>query len=293
MDSNAVKPSPLVSVLMTAYNREKYIAEAIESVLASSYYNFELIIVDDCSIDKTVEIAKSYEAKDNRIKVYINKHNLGDYPNRNMAASYATGKYIKYLDSDDLIYRYGLEVMVNSMEKFPEAVLGITSRNSVPFKPFPILLTPQDTFKKHFFEYGFLDYGPSGTIIKRKSFELNGRFSGKRLIGDVECWTKMAMINCIVELPPSLTFWRRHSGQEFNVGKGKIDEGYFIVNFHLLMDILKSENCPLDNQQKQLLIKKYTRMYLIQLFKYFLKSGDLVKCLKIYKILRLELINLI
>ena len=67
-----VEDSPLVSVLMTAYNREKYIAEAIESVLASTYTNFELIIVDDCSTDKTVEIAKSYEVKDNRIKVYIN-----------------------------------------------------------------------------------------------------------------------------------------------------------------------------------------------------------------------------
>ena len=86
----------LVSVLMTSFNRDKYIAEAIDSVLASTYQNWELIIVDDCSKDKTVEIAKSYEAKDNRIKVYVNKKNLGDYPNRNKAASYAKGKYIKY-----------------------------------------------------------------------------------------------------------------------------------------------------------------------------------------------------
>ena len=52
---------PLVSVLMTAYNREKYIAEAIESVLASTCKNFELIIVDDCSADNTVAIARGYE----------------------------------------------------------------------------------------------------------------------------------------------------------------------------------------------------------------------------------------
>ena len=52
---------PLVSILMTAYNREKYIAEAIESVLASTYKNFELIIVDDCSKDGTVAIAKTYQ----------------------------------------------------------------------------------------------------------------------------------------------------------------------------------------------------------------------------------------
>ena len=56
-----MKQSPLVSVLMTAYNRELYIAEAIESVLAQDYQNYELIIVDDCSTDHTVEIANSYQ----------------------------------------------------------------------------------------------------------------------------------------------------------------------------------------------------------------------------------------
>ena len=95
---------PLVSVLMTAYNREKYIEEAIGSVLASTYTYFELIIVDDCSKDKTVEIAKKYERMDERVKVYINETNLGDYPNRNKAASYASGEYLKYVDSDDLVY---------------------------------------------------------------------------------------------------------------------------------------------------------------------------------------------
>ena len=64
--------SPVVSVLMTSYNRQDFIAEAIESVLNSTLKNFELIIVDDCSTDKTVDIAKSYEASDNRVKVYVN-----------------------------------------------------------------------------------------------------------------------------------------------------------------------------------------------------------------------------
>lgn len=65
--------TPMVSVLMTAYNREKYISEAIESVLESSYNDFELVIVDDCSSDKTVEIAKQFEAKDNRVRYSLMK----------------------------------------------------------------------------------------------------------------------------------------------------------------------------------------------------------------------------
>ena len=90
--------APLVSVLLTAFNREKYIAEAIESVLSSTFNNYELIIVDDASTDKTVEIIKGYAAKDSRIRFYVNETNLGDYPNRNKIATYATGKYIKYID---------------------------------------------------------------------------------------------------------------------------------------------------------------------------------------------------
>src|SRR5258708_2657866 len=106
---------PLVSVLTTAYNREKYLAECIESVLASTFRDYEHIIVDDQSTDRTYEIALTYAKKDSRIRVYRNEKNLGDYPNRNCAASYATGKYIKYIDADDYVYPHGLAVIVRMM----------------------------------------------------------------------------------------------------------------------------------------------------------------------------------
>ena len=78
-----------VSILTTVYNRDKYLSACIESVLANSYQDWELIIVDDVSSDASVVIARAYEQKDARIKVYVNDKNLGDYPNRNKAASYA------------------------------------------------------------------------------------------------------------------------------------------------------------------------------------------------------------
>jgi glycosyltransferase involved in cell wall biosynthesis len=135
-----------VSILTTVYNREKYIAACIESVLASSYQNWELIIVDDVSSDTSVAIAQRYEQKDARIKVYVNDKNLGDYPNRNKAASYAKGKYLKYLDADDLIYPRCLEVMVQTMEQFPEAGLGISQKVAEDIKPYPFLMDPKETF---------------------------------------------------------------------------------------------------------------------------------------------------
>src|SRR4051812_36005653 len=115
---------PFVSVLMTAYNREAYIEQAIKSVLASTYSNFELIIVDDCSTDRTLDIAQAAANNDARIRIYKNEKNLGDYANKNKAASYARGKYIKYVDSDDMIYPHGLKVIITAMEKFQDAGVG-------------------------------------------------------------------------------------------------------------------------------------------------------------------------
>lgn len=272
-----MEANPVVSVLMTSFNREKYIASAIESVLNSTFTNFELIIVDDGSTDRTVEIAKSFEAKDTRIRFYRNEKNLGDYHNRNKAASYARGKYLKYVDSDDLIYSYGLEVFVKGMEKHPEAALGILSKNPIPFDPFPILLTSEQAIRQHFFGNGLLDYGPTGVIIKREVFESLGSFSGKRFVGDTECWLKIASRYPVVELPPSLTFWRRHEGQEFLTGMNTIDDGYFTMTLPMLNEFFNSEVCPLTPQEKEKILRKEKKARARKLVKYGLKSGNLKK----------------
>ena len=96
--------NPLVSVLMTAYNREKYIAEAIESVLASTYTNFELIIIDDGSVDNTVQIIESFVALHSQnIKFFKNESNLGLVGNWNKCIDLATGDWIKFVFQDDYI----------------------------------------------------------------------------------------------------------------------------------------------------------------------------------------------
>ncbi len=93
---------PLVSVSMPAYNAEIYIADSIESVLNQNYQNFELLICDDGSTDRTLEIIRAYEKKDPRIKVFSMRENVGLASVRNFISSKAQGKYIALLDSDDL-----------------------------------------------------------------------------------------------------------------------------------------------------------------------------------------------
>lgn len=91
----------LVSVIMPAYNCEDYIGESIETVLQQTYHNLELIIVDDCSTDRTLEIVNKYAALDDRISVLYMEKNSGAALARNYAVQTAKGSYLAFLDSDD------------------------------------------------------------------------------------------------------------------------------------------------------------------------------------------------
>lgn len=248
---------PMVSVLMTAYNREKFIAEAIESVLASSYRNIELIIVDDCSKDSTVQISRSYEVNDSRIKVYENKINLGDYPNRNRAASYANGKYLKYLDSDDVMSPNCLEIMVNGMEGNPNCAFGVSSRSLDHL----VVHTTEDAYKVHFFERGILDISPSGSIIRNDIFKIENGFLEMRCVSDFEFWLRLALTYPMIEFEKNLIFWREHDQQEIHLG----NEEYIKHNLNILSE--KVSLSKLSTAEQSAIIsrnKKSTMRFLIK-----------------------------
>ena len=259
-----------VSILTTVYNREKYLAACIDSVLASSYQDWELIIVDDMSTDTSVAIAKRYEKKDARIKVYVNQTNLGDYPNRNKAASYANGTYIKYLDADDVIYPHGLEVMVHTMEQFPKAALGISQKVAEDVKPYPFLMQPKETFKREFLMRGVLGLGPTGTIIRRDVFEKLGGFTGTRYIGDTELWYKIALTHPVVKMEDELIFWRQHDDQE--ITKGQESFFYLENTFKLKLNTLNNKELPLEAPVRQAALKKLTHRFSRNIARLFLKG---------------------
>lgn len=92
---------PLVSVVMPAYNAEKYIGEAVGSVLAQSYTDWELIIINDCSCDRTAEIAGKYSALDPRVSVFHGDVNMGVLRSRAVGTEMSRGEWIAFLDADD------------------------------------------------------------------------------------------------------------------------------------------------------------------------------------------------
>ena len=113
----------LVSVVMPAYNGEKYIADAIESIINQSYTEWELIIVDDASIDNTLDVIKKY--KDDRISLYINDKNRGISYSTNLAISKSNGKYIALLDDDDIATKDRLLLQAEYLDNHPSIdILG-------------------------------------------------------------------------------------------------------------------------------------------------------------------------
>ncbi|MBO5632448.1 MAG: glycosyltransferase family 2 protein [Aeriscardovia sp.] len=92
----------LVSIIMPTYRCGQFIAESIKAVQAQTYQNWELIIIDDCSNDGTVAIVLDFKKQDNRISLYQNASNSGAAISRNTALRYAKGRWIAFLDSDDL-----------------------------------------------------------------------------------------------------------------------------------------------------------------------------------------------
>lgn len=283
--------TPLVSVLMTSYNRDNYIGEAIESVLASTYANFELIIVDDMSSDDTVAIAKSYMRMDSRVRVYENDTNLGDYLNRNRAASYAEGKYIKYVDSDDLIYPESLGIMVSAMERYPSAAVGIQGRNVQENVPYPVYLTSPEAYRMHFFNNGIFDTGPTALIFNHAAFKEGGGFSGKRFIGDTDINLRLSARAGVVVLPSSLVYWRKHDGQEFNVGN--LGTSYMEYTMAMLNDLLNREECPLSKDEVQRILKYYRGIYGRKILKHLFMSKAPVDTYRLFRKMSLSFTDLI
>lgn len=252
-----MKSNPLVSVLMTTYNREKYLAEAVDSVLASTYTNFELIIVDDCSKDNTVAIAKKYAEQDSRIKVFVNEENLGDYPNRNKAAEYAQGKYIKYVDADDYIYPAGLEVLVCMMECFPEAGWGLCSLLPNEKKPFPFVLSPKEAYEYHYKGSGLFHKAPLSAIIKKRVFEEAGYFGHIRMAGDFEMWHKLGQKYPVVLMPQGVVWYRVHGEQEMSSYKN-----FKNLYLDIKMQYLLHESCPLSKAEiDEVLNMEYKKLF--------------------------------
>jgi len=232
---------------MTAYNRERYIRAAIESVLTQTFTDYELVVVDDGSQDRTLEIARSYTS-DRRVRIIANTKNLGQFPNRNYAAQLAQGEFLKYHDSDDLMYPYCLEIMVELLASEAHADFGLTRGNHWPGGPCPMLLTPRMCYQREFLGSGLFGCGPGGALFRRDFFLRTGGFPDLGVFSDWVFWLRTCARANVLLFPADLIWYRVHPEQELQSARSKRDAATASGE---AWRALHAPECPLSPEERE------------------------------------------
>ncbi len=239
--------APVVSVLMTAYNRERYIGPAIESVLGQTFRDFELIVVDDASSDGTVAVARRFQ-DDPRVRVVVNPANLGDYPNRNRAAALAGGEFLKYHDSDDVMYPHCLATMLEPLRAEPRAGLALSASWCWPGGPCPMLLTPRMAYQREFLGGGLFMGGPAAGLFRAEAFRRVGGFPQSGVGSDYLFWLAACAVLWTLLVPGDLFWYRTHQQQEL---RSPMAAREYALVAGAAWRALERPDCPLEAAERE------------------------------------------
>lgn len=205
-----------VSVIMPAYNAQKFITESIESVIAQTYLDWELIVIDDGSTDDTGAIIRQYEQRDARIKS-ISQDNSGQGNAKNAGIAISTGEYIAFLDADDLWLKEKLEVSVGAI-KAANAELLFTNyavfNNELDVSKTTTMQVGNTIYKGRESIITFLNYNqiPNLTVLaKREAVISAGKFTDMKVAEDYEMWLRMlGMGHTFQSIAAPLSLYRMH-----------------------------------------------------------------------------------
>ena len=203
-----------VSIIMPAYNAEKYIGEAIESILSQTYTDYEFIIINDGSTDKTEKIIRSYD--DSRIVYLENEKNSGIVVTLNKGLDYATGEYIARMDADDISVNNRLEKQVAYMEKNKKVgLLGTGIRVfGTEIQQYDRVFTTDSKQLKAELIFNSCVAHPT-VMIRREILEQNHLRYNEEFAGaeDYCLWWEIAKVSSIATLKDILLNYRIHSSQ--------------------------------------------------------------------------------
>jgi glycosyltransferase involved in cell wall biosynthesis len=213
-----------VSVIMPAYNSEKYVAEAIQSILSQTFRDFELIIVNDASPDSSDKIIKKF--KDKRIRYFRRKYNKGKCHSNNFGIKKARGKYLMIFDSDDIMVKCKIEVLSRILDENPDA--GLVYSDALvcdeegkilgPYSvPLPKKIRMSGKFKDNKFSLKKMldrDYIPQGsTMFTKKAIKKVGLFDEEfKIAEDWDMWLRISEKFRVVYAPIPTYIYRRRTG---------------------------------------------------------------------------------
>ncbi|MGL4226492.1 MAG: glycosyltransferase [Rickettsia sp.] len=199
--------NPKISIVLPVYNREKLLPLAIESCLNQSFKDFELIIIDDCSKDNSVLVAKEYAEQDSRIKVIVNETNKKLPSSLNIAFKEARGQYFTWTSDDNLVHDNALEEMSNVLDNSPDIGLVYTDYTLIDeqgkigarlYQESPEFLPIRDCVGACFLYRADL------------ARQVGGYNENMQLVDDYEYWLRFGLVTKFAHIPESLYFYRVH-----------------------------------------------------------------------------------
>ncbi len=204
--------NPKVTILMSVYNGEKFLKETLESILSQTFSNFEFIIIDDASTDKTASILKEYTKKDNRIRIIKNKKNIGLTRSLNKGIKSSQGKYIARIDAGDIALPVRIEKQIKFMKDNKEIGLLGTNYFEVNKKGKIIreisLPTNNKNIKKELIKKN--PFAHPTVLIRKLVLNKTGLYDEKlKLSQDYELWFRISQVSNLANLPEPLTKVRK------------------------------------------------------------------------------------
>jgi glycosyltransferase involved in cell wall biosynthesis len=272
--NNENTSQPLFTIATISYNSGKWIEETIESILNSSFTDFELLVSDDRSTDNTWQLIQQYD--DKRIVAWQNDFNLGEYPNRNKVLSLSKGKYILYVDGDDVLYKHTLRNLQEYITDFPDCdmIWGVVTFN---FGRLPLLLRSEEISNLIYkSDIPLAGIGFSETVFKKDVLSKEGGFSDKYAIGDTYIKKKLAFTSNVLLVPLGFMFWRRSENQASKKAANNFQniKEAFLIDMDLMQHFSIKDKDDVIKQLKGSLIR---RLILSTIMK-----GKIVSFFKLY-----------
>jgi len=225
--------NPKISVVMSVYNGEKYLKEAVDSILNQSFKDFEFIIINDGSTDGSKEILENY--KDERIRLF-NNQNQGLIGSLNEAIGYSRGEYIARMDADDISLPERLEKQISFMESKKIVLCGSWAEvidsigNTIKHYIYP----PIGSKKIRLYSIIHCPFIHPSVMFRKEIFEKVGGYKSYKNIEDYELWTRIIYKNDTDNIPEELIKYRIHDNQITKKNKSEMRvKGFFVRSLAL------------------------------------------------------------
>ena len=242
--------SPTVSVIIPNYNHAPYLKERIDSVLNQTYQDFEVIILDDCSPDNSVEVIEQYRSNPHVSHILINEQNTRNtFIQWERGISMAKGRYIWIAESDDVAEPQLLETLIGQLEQHPDASVAfchsrlidadgalLSEQNTKnPAQPGQITIDDSCTFLRHLLIFNYI-YNASMAVFRRDVYDrANPDYKQFRYCGDWHFWASVCAAGRVIEVYDMLSRFRQHQRKVTEDSKKDV--------FHVWNDEMKTIRC--------------------------------------------------